>query len=251
MSKKNLKTLKLIKKYPIFKNLYFFYNIYIRNLKFYLNGSQFDEEKKILQLFEKEYKGRYVDLGCFHPIRVNNTFKMHKLDWRGINIDLDKKSIELFNLYRKDDCNINSAISSKPEILDLYFYHDKSPINTLNKKSSDYQKVKPKIIKKVNTQTLDTVIINSKLSGKKFDFLSIDVEGHELNVLKGLNLKKYSPSIIVVEYLDLTINKLEVCNFNVQNILNSELYNYMLKNGYNLVNWIHSDLVFAHNKFKI
>jgi|TARA_Y100000389_G_C17363296_1_gene464902 FkbM family methyltransferase len=205
----------------------------------------------INHVFKNKKKGFFIDVGCNHPVYNNNSYLLYKKGWRGINIDLDKKSIELFNLYRKDDCNINSAISSKPEILDLYFYHDKSPINTLNKKSSDYQKVKPKIIKKVNTQTLDTVIINSKLSGKKFDFLSIDVEGHELNVLKGLNLKKYSPSIIVVEYLDLTINKLEVYNFNVQNILNSELYNYMLKNGYNLVNWIHSDLVFAHNKFKI
>ena len=204
----------------------------------------------INHIFKNKKKGYFLDVGCNHPVYNNNTYLLYKRGWRGINIDLDKKSIQLFNLYRRDDFNINSAISSKEELLDLYFYHDKSPINTLDKKSSDYQKVKPKIIRKVNTQTLDSVITKSKFSEKKMDFLSIDVEGHELEVLKGFNLRKYSPSIVVVEFLDLSLNKLEIYNFNVKNILNSEIYHYMIKNDYNLVNWIHSDLVFAHNTFK-
>ena len=78
MSSKKSKVYDLSKKYPFLKNFYYFYNIYIRNLKFYFNGSQFQEDKKILKLFEKNYRGRYVDLGCFHPTRVNNTFKMYK-----------------------------------------------------------------------------------------------------------------------------------------------------------------------------
>jgi len=113
MNTKNSNFLNFVKKYPFFKKIYFFYNIYIRNLKFYFNGSQFNEDKKIIQLFKKNYKGRYVDLGCFHPTRFNNTFKMYKKGWRGMNIDLNPLTIELFDFARPEDINICSAISNK------------------------------------------------------------------------------------------------------------------------------------------
>jgi FkbM family methyltransferase len=204
----------------------------------------------INHIFKGKKNGYFIDVGCNHPVYNNNTYLLYKRGWSGINVDIDKKSIQLFDLYRKKDLNINSAISSKVEEVDFYFYHDKSPINTLSKKSYTFQKTKPKIIKKITTQTLESIISASVFKKKKIDFLSVDVEGHELEVLKGLNLKVYSPSIIVLEYLDLSIDKLEVYNFDINNILNSEIYNYMIDNDYSLVNWFHSDLVFAHNKFK-
>ena len=51
-------------------------------------------------------------------------------------------------------------------------------------------------------------ILNTKYKDSSFDLLSIDVEGHELEVLKGFNLVKFSPNVIVVEYLDLNVSKL-------------------------------------------
>ena len=108
---------------------------------------------------------------------------MYQKGWRGINIDLDKKSIELFNLYRKLDYNKQAALSSKFEKTELFFHHDKSPINTISKEMLNYQKAKPSDIKKINTRTLDSIIQESKIENKKIDFLSIDVEGHEIEVL--------------------------------------------------------------------
>ncbi len=113
MSTKTSKLLGISKKYPFLKNIYFFYNIYIRNFKFLFNGSQFGEEKKIIKLFDKNFKGTYVDLGCFHPTRSNNTYKLYKRGWKGLNVDLNPLSIELFNFARPRDINICEAISSK------------------------------------------------------------------------------------------------------------------------------------------
>ena len=70
------------------------------------------------------------------------------------------------------------------------------------------------------------------------------------NVIKGFNLKKYKPSIIVIEYLDTTLKKIEIKNFNLQNIINSEIYKIMINSDYHMVNWLHSDLIFAHNSFR-
>ena len=130
MSTKNSKSLDFIKKYPLFKKIYFFYNIYIRNYKFYFDGSQFGEDKKIIKIFENNYKGTYVDLGCFHPTRSNNTFKLYKKGWKGINIDLNPFTIDLFNFARPDDINICAAISNKETKKKLYFLGDLDSKNT-------------------------------------------------------------------------------------------------------------------------
>ena len=95
MSTKKSRLLNLSKKYPFLKKLYFFYNIYIRNFKFFFKSSQFGEEKKISKLFGKNFKGTYVDLGCFHPVRSNNTLQFYKKGWKGLNIDLNQLTIDL------------------------------------------------------------------------------------------------------------------------------------------------------------
>ena len=61
---------------------------------------------------------------------------------------------------------------------------------------------KPKEIKVINTDTLDNIIQESNMNIKKIDLLSIDVEGYEMNVLKGFNIEKYQPNVIVLEVLN-------------------------------------------------
>ena len=46
------------------------------------------------RIFAKQKKGIYVDLGCNHPIKHNNTYLLYKRGWKGINIDSDIKSIQ-------------------------------------------------------------------------------------------------------------------------------------------------------------
>ena len=82
------------------------------------------EKKKILELFDKDFKGVYVDLGCFHPTRSNNTLEMFKKGWYGLNIDLNPLTIDLFNYARPSDINICSAISNKKTKKKLFFLGD-------------------------------------------------------------------------------------------------------------------------------
>ena len=202
------------------------------------------------KIFYQQEKGFYIDVGCQNPIKNNNTYLLYKKGWEGINIDLDKDNIDLFNSARPKDSNFNKAISSDIKNVELYFYHKKSPINTIDKKTSDFQKAKVTSIKKINTDTLDNIILNSKYKNYTFDLLSIDVEGHELDVLKGFDLDKYSPKVIVVEYLDLNVSKLEIKNLSIENVLNSEIYKYLISKNYILVNSIYCDLVFVNKSFR-
>ena len=204
----------------------------------------------ILDIFKDKKKGFYLDIGCGHPIKNNNTYLLNKKGWHGINIDLDKENIKLFNVFRKNDLNLAVAVSDKEGESDLYFYHEKSALNTLSKKNADFQKANITSIKKIKTQTINKIIENSPYRDQEIDFLSIDVEGSEIAILKNFNFRKYSPKVIVVEFLDLSLKKLEIKNLNINNILKSEIYKLVVSNNYTLANILHSDLVFIQNSFR-
>ena len=203
----------------------------------------------VLNIFKNQEKGFYLDIGCGHPIKNNNTYLLNKKGWNGINIDLDEENIDLFNSYRKKDFNLATAVSDKEGEEDLYFYHSKSALNTISKENADFQKAKVSAIKKIKTQTINNIIENSPYKNKKIDFLSVDVEGSELSVLKNFDFKKYSPKVIVVEYLDLSLKKLEIKNLSIENIIKSDIYKLITSNDYTLANVLHSDLVFIQNNF--
>ena len=200
-------------------------------------------------IFKYKNDGLYIDVGCQHPISNNNTYILYKKGWNGINIDLDKKNIDLFNISRPDDTNINIAVSDKSGNVNLFYHHDGSSINTINSQNADYQKNKFKKIKLIKSETLNKILANINFN-KKVDYLNIDVEGHELNVLKGFNILKYRPSIISIEYLDYEMKQLELKNNNLENIINSNIYKYLIQNKYFFVNWVHGDLIFAHKNFR-
>ena len=184
-------------------------------------------------------------MGCHHPFLNNNTYPLHKRGWAGINIDLDYSSVDCFNFFRKKDTNIQIAVSDIKGEADLYFFHNRAAKNTLSKDSSSSS---TKVLK-IQTDTLNNIINNSKFKNKTIDFLSIDVEGFELNVLKGFDFKKYRPNLVILEFIEPGI--IEFFHQKIENILESKIYNHMIEQDYKLINWIHDDLVFVPNDINI
>ena len=188
-------------------------------------------------------KGVYVDVGCHHPLINNNTYYLYKRGWNGINIDLDFNSIEMFNYFRPGDDNYKTAVSNKKGDAKLYFFHNRAPKNTINKLNSRGAKS----VKKIQTEKLDDILKKSKIKIKKIDFLTIDVEGNELNVLKGLNFNKYEPKVISIELINKNLNSFY--DQKIEYIQKSKIYKFLVKKNYKLANWIHDDLIFVSNRF--
>ena len=228
--------------------IYNYLNIFYKKFFFKKNYFSFSGVDVVIEnIFRNKKKGFYVDVGCQHPIKNNNTYLLHKKGWSGINIDLDQDNINLFNLSRSKDKNICIAASSSISEKDLFFYHNKSPINTIDPKVSKYQKAKVKEIKKIKTNTLNNIFDSLIINENKIDLLSVDVEGHEMDVFYGLDFEKYSPDVIVVEFLDLSLSKIEISSQNINRILESDLYKFIVSKNYTLVNFIYADLVFVKN----
>ena len=228
MSSSNSRLLNFTKRYPIFKKIYLFYNIYIRNYNFLYSGNQLGEEEKLLSYFKKDYKGSYVDIGCFHPTKHSNTSKFYKRKWRGINIDLNPLTIDLFNFARPRDINICAAISDSAQSSDLYFVGDLSSENTLEKNHTTWLKKAFKynqetfLKKRIKTKKINDIL--EKYKFYDIDFMNIDVEGHEIKILKSLNISKFNIKYFCVEIISQNYSKKH----------KNEILNYFKKNGYEI-----------------
>ena len=226
MSTSNSKFLNLSRKYSFLKKIYFFYNVYIRNYKFFFNSSQFSEDKKILELFCENYKGKYLDDGCYHSPRVNNTLILYRKGWKGMNIDLNQFAIDMFNFARPKDINICAALSDKTSTKKVYYLGDLDPKNTLDlnhkKWLNKHFGISNKDIKKKSVKTKKLGELLKKYNFSKIDFMNIDIEGHEIEVLRSLNLKKLKIKVICVEIL------------NYNNKKKQQILTLLKKNGYEL-----------------
>ncbi|MDA9663502.1 AMP-binding protein, partial [Candidatus Pelagibacter sp.] len=127
--------------------------------------------------------------------------------------DVSKFSIDLFNYLRPEDLNYNFAVSDENKMLRLFFQKEFSVLNTTNKNQA-LKAFQGKIQKKnIQAFTLDKILSKGKYKNKRIDFLNIDVEGADLNVLKGLSFNIYKPELICVEIHDRQVKNSDVYKF--------------------------------------
>ncbi len=200
--------------------------------------SMYSEDLVIKKFFKNKSLGFYVDVGCYHPIDGNNTYLLFKKGWRGINIDINKLSIELFQKARKKDLNINTAVSNKSTKVKLYYRKKMNMLNTINEKLAKSSFKKGYRTTTVKSDSLNSILENSKYRNKKIDFLNLDIEGNELKALKSLNFKKYKPKLICVEIHNQRMSK-DKDNYYIKNpiykFLCSKGYRLMWKNGFSFI----------------
>lgn len=198
---------------------------FLKNSKYF---SQEGEDIFLIDYFKDKKSGFYIDVGAFHPFRINNTYALYKKGFRGINIDISATSIDFFNIARPDDVNLNIGASDKAENKKFFSNKNLSFHNTfdepLAKSQGEYLRKKYQI----ECKTLNQIIKNTRFSNNEIDFLNIDVEGYDYQVLKGLNLKQYNPKIICIEISKLVDKKNE-------NYKDSKIFKYLIKNNYKLV----------------
>ena len=200
----------IIKFFHIIHNLYFKQKYFIKRKYYSSEGEDLFLKKKL----DLKKKGFYVDVGAYHPIRHNNTMILYQNGWRGINIDANQFSIDLFNFIRPEDENFNIAISDKSEKIDFYSSKKHDPQSTANKifLKHDYIDKNRKYKKKeIEAKTLNDVLKNSKYNGQQIDFLNIDVQGYDYKVLKSLDFEVYKPKYICIEIQ--FINEKEIMDF--------------------------------------
>ncbi len=207
--------------------IYYIYRYFKYKFKSFTSYGGSGEDIFISKFFQNFKKGFYVDVGALHPINGSLTYLLYQKGWNGINIDMMQENLKLFKIFRKRDINLDVAVSSSKGFINAYLFEVGSGVNTNQLKIAREWKNKINknfVIRKVKKNTLNDILISNKVV-KEFDFLNIDVEGHEFDVLKGLNLKKYRPKLISIE-----IHVLKT-----KEIFRTNVFKYLSKNNYELV----------------
>jgi FkbM family methyltransferase len=175
------------------------------SLKYRLDSwAQEGEDLVLRRFFEGQKQGFYVDVGAHHPHRFSNTFWFYRRGWRGINIDAMPGSMELFHLHRPEDINLELAISDQPEM--TYFIFNDTALNGLCAEVAERRDGKRGnfIVERlaVTTRTLEQIFDEHVPSDRRIDFLTIDVEGHDLDVLRSNDWSRFRPRMVLAEDLE-------------------------------------------------
>ena len=173
--------------------------------------SQEGEDIILRKIFRAKRNGFYVDVGAHHPIRFSNTYFFFRQGWSGINIDAMPGSMRIFNMIRRRDINLELAISDKKEILTYYAFNDPALNGLVKDLSASRESSKYEIIfeKEIETCRLGEVLNEFMPGNRAIDFLSIDVEGFESNVLKSNNWEEYRPAVVLIEELNSDLLRLQ------------------------------------------
>jgi len=163
--------------------------------------AQLGEDICIVHYLERRRDGRYVDVGCHHPFRFSNTALLHtKFGWSGVNIDADARAIEAFCAARPDDVNLNLAVGPKDGEIDFAVFVEGAVNSAV---PEDYEAKRAAfgdpVMRRVRMLRLQTIVDSHIPAGETFDFLNVDVEGLDLQVLQSLDWTKHQPKVVAVE----------------------------------------------------
>lgn len=205
--------------------------------------SQEGEDMILRRIFEAQKTGFYVDVGAHHPKRFSNTNYFYRRGWKGINIDPNPDSERLFRKYRPRDINLLCGISDVPGEL-TYFMFSEPALNTFSREIAESRKSQQlyRLVAttKVGVERLETVLNSHLPGGTQIDFMSIDAEGFDINVVHSNNWEKFRPKCVVVEALESSIN----------DVLLSALHMYLSDKNYEFFAKTHNSLFYVDRNFQ-
>jgi len=190
--------------------------------------SQEGEDGILRRIFAGQRTGFFVDIGAHHPKRYSNTYYFYLYGWKGINVDASSTSIKLFRKVRPRDINVEAAVANGDRLL-TYYEFDEPTLNGMSEEISSLRNDNGpyRIInqREVETVGLTEILRRHLPSDQRIDFLNIDVEGFDLEVLQSNDWTAYRPTIVLAE---------DLCLKDVAHLDRSPVAAFMQKQGYEL-----------------
>jgi len=208
-----------------------------RSKRFFCSYSTYGEDA-VLRNYLPEKTGSYLDIGAGNPVHGSNTYFLYKRGWSGILIDPLARNEKLNLKKRPKDTFIKKLVSDSENPLQIYEYSDYQYSHT----SRDiFLSLKKKGINPILTETLFPFRLDSlQLLVNPDDpfLLSIDVESHELNVLKSIDWSKFRPRVICVE------------EWSFDAFVPSEIHMFLISHSYKLTSRSVISNIYLHSSYE-
>jgi FkbM family methyltransferase len=157
-----------------------------------------EECRLVLEAFAFARQGFYVEVGANDPRLNSLTYPMERLGWSGILVDPLRTCYEKLLKIRPRSRSFRCACVGPDKVgtITLHAPDPTSVVATVEKNADDFD------IQYAYTETCDAVTLDSlvaQVNPVRIDFLSLDTEGTELDVLQGFDLARHRPRLILIE----------------------------------------------------
>ena len=203
-----------------FKN---FYRFLVKNHK--ISKSQVFQDLFVIYYSKFKYKGYFIEIGGGNGVDLSNTYLLEKkYKWKGIICEPDRKNQSLIKKKRE------TYLEKKPLDINcnkkkVFFENHDAYKSSLNK-SQDF-------VKKYLTKT---ICLNHLIKKKKIkdiiDYISIDTEGNEFEIIKKFNFKKFRVNMISIEH-----NFDQKKRYKIYNLLKKKNFERVFKNLSYMDDW--------------
>lgn len=189
---------------------------------------------QIKQLFPNKRNGRYIEIGA--GPKGNSTYDFeHELQWSGILVEPNKKSYEQLKQTRPNNTILNEVISCRPMVEFHSYLGDSIEMSAIPDDVPDELAVlyyndeivlnEEKIVEERETTTLSKILNNHSM---QYDFIVIDTNGNQLDVLESWDFKT-EVQFIIIDLTNVELENSEKCEQHLS-YYNYEYYDCIFMN---------------------
>lgn len=157
------------------------------------------QEELVWDHYNRRADGFFVEVGANHPTGGSLTWLLEQNGWRGILVEPQERLFRLIQELRPRSLAFRAACSAPDKVGHAELHIPEEALNgfaTLERNVDDcgvhYERTE-----RVEVVTLDSLL--TEAGNPRIDFVSMDTEGTELDVLRGFNLERHRPGLLLIE----------------------------------------------------
>jgi FkbM family methyltransferase len=161
--------------------------------------SQWGEDALVLEFFGDEHQGIFFEAGAHHPTNISQTYLLELAGWSGLLVEALPNMRDQFVLLRPQSKLVQKALGSPEQAGQVLSFIVPADGNLAEARLLGPGEKAPNDseIHRIEVTTISAVL--SEAAVEKLDYLSLDIEGHELAALRGLDFDRWQPMLILVE----------------------------------------------------
>lgn len=170
--------------------------------------SQAGEDAVLWSLFDPAASGFYLEIGALDGLRFSNCLSFERAGWRGICVEAHAHYAQLLRKNRPASTVVHAAVSDHDADEVAFYANQRGSLSTLDRSMETVWRQRFSKyfsgfeVQRVAMRTVDSILAEHKPADVPLDVVSIDVEGHELAVLRGFDLERHRPRVLVIEAID-------------------------------------------------
>lgn len=164
-----------------------------------LSYAQLYEDVYLHRCFGNRKSGFYIDVGASHPVYSNSAHYFYEQGWSGVNIEpIPQRHLELVHA-RPRDVNLRAAVGSRAGRAKFYVSWKADHLSSLYEQDAGMIDRHSAYLDTIEVELITLSDICERYAKSQIDFIKIDVEGAERDVIVGGDWDKWRPAVVLVE----------------------------------------------------